>query len=182
MATRPVRQIVQVFGRGAREDALAAPAQDGHAWTFAESIAEKHIAGWLFYLAGRAVPEFELATSVRVEGLTRRKPHANGSYTWQTEGGALLIATNMDASALEVYLSDYRTAQGRVDRARSASSQRAASICAAIESGVSPRDAIAAHKLPSVKRQVAAPRTPSHNDDSAALAYYRQLVASGDIV
>lgn len=187
MATaRKVRQIVQVFPLGGdrvREDPLVAPTQDDVAWEFAEVIAEKHVAGWLFMLAGKPVPGFELATSVRIEGLARHKPHPNGSFVWQTQGSALLIAARLGDVQLEHRLSDYRTAEGRVDRARSASSDRARMICEAMEAGVPPGTAIAAHRLPSVRRdavtEAASPRVGS--SDAERLAYYRGLLVSGEV-
>lgn len=179
--THKVRQIVQVFPLGGerfREDPLVAPAQDAVAWEFAEVIAEKHVAGWLFLLAGKPVPGFELATSVRIEGLARHKPHPNGSFVWQTQGSALVIATRLDIPQLEHRLSDYRTAEGRVDRARSASSDRARMICEAMEAGVPPGKAIAAYRLPSVRRDAVTETAlpPPGSSDAEKLDYYRSLI------
>ena len=123
---------------------------------------------------------FEPATLVRVEGLTRKRPHPEGVFTWQCEGAALLIAAGLEPAGLDVYLSDYRTAQGRIDRKRDASSIRAAAICQEMEAGVHPRDAIARHKparVPALTNVHDRPAPPS--DEGAALAYYRSLVLSG---
>lgn len=151
-----------------------------HAWTIAETSAENHVAGWVFYLANRPVPGFRLATAVRVEGVPRRKPHPQGTFTWQCEGAALLIASGFkDPTGWEAYLSDYRTAEGRIDRKRNASSARAHLICVEMERGEHPRDAIKRHGLPPVPR-VTAPAMTS--EDAAALAFYRQMVAEGELV
>jgi len=184
-AKAPPRQIVQRYALGSnrfRDDILPGFSTDRAAWTMAEDVAEKHIAAWLFELTGQPVPGFEPATLVRVEGIARRNPHPEGSFTWQVEGCALLIAQGLDPAGLQVYLSDYRTSEGRIDRLRSASSQRAALICAEMEAGTPPQVAFERHKLPSIHRRasVTNPRL-SGDDDAAALAFYRSLVAAGEV-
>lgn len=178
------RIIVQRYALGGqryREDPLSGFTSDAAAWTMANDIAEKHVAGWLFQLAGRPVEDFELATLVRVEGLTRKRPHPEGVFTWQCEGAALLIAAGLDTYGLDVYLSDYRTAAGRIDRKRDASSIRAAQICREMEAGVHPRDAIARHKPARVPALVNVHDRPVPEDTAAQLAYYRGLVVSGEV-
>lgn len=152
-----------------------------NAWRVAENSAENHIAGWVFWLSDRPVLGYRLATQVTIEGLPRRKPHPQGRFTWQCEGAALLIATGLDTvERLEAYLNDYRTTEGRIDRKRdTASRERVRLICAELEAGVHPRDAIARHRLPSVKRD--AVTQPMTNEDAAALAFYRQMVSAGEL-
>lgn len=150
-----------------------------HAWTIAEASAENHVAGWIFYLANRPVPGFRLATAITVAGLPRRKPHPQGTFTWQVEGAALLIAAGFkDPTGWEVYLSDYRTAEGRIDRKRNASTVRAHLICVEMEAGAHPRVAFDRHRLPPVPR-VTAPAMTS--EDHAALEFYRSMVARGEL-
>ena len=177
-----VRQIVQVYDLGGgrtREDALVAPTTDAAAWKWAEEIAERHVAAWLHEFAGQPVPDFEPALAVRIEGLARKNPHPNGSHVWQVRGAALILASGLqDPGAFEVFLSDYRTAEGRIDRKRSASSERARDICRAMEQGEHPREAIASRRLPSVPRIPTPNTSPRHDDDAAALAFYRSLVAA----
>jgi hypothetical protein len=123
------------------------------------------------------VPDLELAVTVTVEGLARHKPHPQGRFTWQVEGAALVIAAGLETpGAYDVILNDYRTARGRIDRKRSASSDRARLICAAIDLGLTPREAFERFKLPSLARQ-ADPSIPT-DPDAAALEYYRSLVAA----
>jgi len=95
------------------------------------------------------------------------------------EGAALLIASGFqDPTGWEVYLSDYRTAEGRIDRKRDASSVRAHLICVEMEAGAHPRVAIDRHRLPPVPR-VTAPTMTS--EDAAALEFYRSMVAAGEL-
>ena len=168
-----------------REDQIGPFTTDANALLFAEDVAEKHTAGWVFYLAGREVPAFELATLVRVEGLERRRPHPQGVRVWQCEGAALLIMTGLepDPAKLHAYLEDYRVTEGRIDRKRTATSVRAALICAEIERGVHPKEAFDRHKLPSVTRDavIQAAAANPHAQDEAALRYYRQLVSAGEV-
>ena len=180
-----IKLVQQVYALGDntyRVDPLGPFTTDRNAWNIAEDAVEKHIAGWLHYLAGRPVPGFELATLVHVDGLTRHRPHPRGCFTWQCEGAALVIAAGLSPAGLDVYLSDYRTAEGRIDRKRSASSQRAALICAEMDAGAHPRDAINRHKLPPVKRDAVTQPVTMTNEDAAALAFYRQMVAAGELV
>jgi hypothetical protein len=87
-----------------------------------------------------------------------------------------MIATGLDQPALDAYLSDYRTAEGRIDRRTSASSKRAALICAEMEAGASPRVAIDRHRPPTPKRE------PLNDQDAAALAFYREMVSAGELI
>lgn len=176
MARRPhSNRVIWTYPDSGDEDLIFTTPEN--AWMIAENSAEHHVAGWLFYLADRPVPEFRLATQVTAEGLPRHRPHPNGTFTWQVEGCALIIAAGLDQPALDAYLSDYRTAEGRIDRLKSASSKRAALICAEMEAGAPPRVAIDRHRLPSVKRG------PSLDEqDIAALAFYREMVSAGELV
>lgn len=177
-----VKQIIQVFAHPSPDDGPIGPfTTDENAWTMAETIAEKHVVGWLFHLRGTPVEGFRLATSVTVEGLAHRKPHPHGTYTWQVEGAALIQATGLTPPALDAFLADYRTMAGRVERMRSASADRARKICAAMEEGVHPRAAINAHKLPSVRRLD--PPMPAPPDPTAdVLTFYREAMVNGEVV
>lgn len=176
-------EVVQGFtlpDKNVREDAIVGFTTVENAWALAEATAEKHVVGWLLHLAGTPVEDFELAAWVSCRGLPRRRPHPSGAMTWQTEGCALAMATGLDRPALDAYLADYRTAGGRIERKRSASSRRAALICAELEAGVATDVAIGHHRLPSVRRNPAVPAPPSA--DAASLRYYRELVASGEVL
>lgn len=179
--TPNTRQVIQVYTDPTIPDDPIGPiGTDERAWAWAQVIAEKHYAGWLHYLAGRPVPGLILATAVTVEGLARRRPHPQGCFTWQVEGAALITAAGVTLPELEQSLSDYRTAAGRIDRKRSVSAERARAICADMERGEHPRDAIAAHKLPSVPRievPVPAPDVPVQE----ALRFYREAMVSGEV-
>jgi hypothetical protein len=164
---------------------------DANAWAMAEHVAEQHLAGWLFHLAGRPVyvetadgttRRFQLAHLVTVEGLERRNPHPQGDFTWQVEGAALVMATGMKTPALNAVLADYRTDHGRITRRRTASARRIKLMCAAVEAGATPRQAFDTFKLPSVQRSdfEAIPATPPPTDD--VLAFYREAMVSGEVV
>jgi hypothetical protein len=180
-----IKLVQQVYRSGVndyRVDPLGPFTTDENAWMIAEAAAEKHVAAWLFILAGRPVPGYEAAELVHVDGLARRKPHSQGRFTWQCEGAALLIATGLNDVELDARLSDYRTAEGRIDRVRSASSQRAALICAEMEAGVHPRVAIDRHRLPSVRRDIVTTTSPTlPPGDAAALQFYREMIAAGEL-
>lgn len=162
---------------------------DANAWAMAEHVAEQHLAGWLFHLAGRPVyvetadtpRRYQLAHLVMVDGLERRNPHPQGQFVWQVEGAALVMATGMKTPELSAVLADYRTDNGRIARRRSASAARAKLMCAAIEGGSSPREAFDAFKLPSVtRRDFEAPPAPAPGED--ILTFYREAMVSGEVV
>lgn len=162
---------------------------DANAWAMAEHVAEQHLAGWLFHLAGQPVyvdtadgtRRFQLAHLVTVEGLERRNPHPQGDFTWQVEGAALVMATGMKTPALHAVLADYRTDNGRITRRRTASARRIKLMCAAVEAGATPRQAFDAFKLPSVtRRDFEAKPVSAPTED--VLAFYREAMVSGEVV
>lgn len=196
MATRKepkIPRVIQAYRVGPepddiRNDELRFTTED-NALIIARNAAETHLAGWLFILNGEPVEGLELATHVTVADLApyraiepNVKASSAGAFTWQVEGAALMIATGLEPAGLSAYLADYRTAEGRIMRRRSATCERAALICAEMNGGAPPKVAIDRHRLPPLRRGPGQVVSRPEDPDAAALRYYREALVSGEVI